>query len=237
MFIETDNREILKEIVLYDLIKNGANIDILPYFNGTKSFIFVEQEMEDLFSDNENLDITITQFNESHFSDIEDIKRSDKFYVVEKLDLATKNKLKKNGINIISQSKINKVLESKIIGEIRLKQPAFTIFNKDYTSYYEILEESYILSLGGKLTKAIPPTPLFFLGLSNLDKFYKNANDNELQLMLSLLLTKTLKNLGGEKESSIAKAVYKTDCDIKNGGNMLSSKNIFGYNLFAASQK
>lgn len=230
MLIETDNKEYLLDF----LLNLPTNIDkkVLPYLEGKLLDITYNEQLaagdlDSLFEDDQSnrlnqIEVTKLEpgYNFTSFSE----SKQDQIFWIESLDTSQKVQLKKLSIKPISISKISKKLEPRITQELGLKTKL-----TDYTSYYELISESYIKELtdGFSYEQAIQ-TPLFFLGVKNLDKFYKSAIDSEFQLILSLIFSKAIKS----SDQKLAKTITETDYMVKSGKTAMSNKNILGYNLF-----
>jgi hypothetical protein len=141
------------------------------------------------------------------------------------LNTKEQNDLKKNkNIELIVSNKNKKILLKVIESKLNYK-----FKNQDFSSYYELVEEYYFYSLTGKAVELIESKPLlFFFGLKNLDKFYKYNNEQESQLILSLLFTKALK----VNDQKALKMVQALDYGTKTSYHNLSLNNLFGYNFY-----
>lgn len=213
MIIETDNKELLTEYILQNILINQA---VLPYFDNQKTInINYGQNTYDLFDDG----LTVTKLENITGLEI----YNDQLYWIEKLTAEDKKIIKKNNLEQISLKKLTKSLKSRLMLELD-----FDSSLEEFSSYYEIIEEEYLFSLAGIRKQKIFKPMLFMLGLKNIDQFYNNLNDDEFQLIVSLIFTKALK----QNNQVMANKIMLIDRTIKTTNNVLTPKNIFGVNMF-----
>jgi hypothetical protein len=175
MIIETDSREVVLE---YLLINSLLEESVIDYLLGVKKLNFVnEMGTIDLFDESVPIQII----------DKVDSTMNDGIYWILKLSAEDKKIIKKENLPSVTIKKITKSLLPRLLQELNFKSRL-----TEFTSYYEIIEEEYITSLGGKVKTKIQEPLLFMFGLNSLDKFYNKAIDDEFQLILSLIFSKAL---------------------------------------------
>lgn len=211
MIIETDSREVVLEYLLTNLLQEDS---VLDYLLGTKKLNFVnEMGTIDLFD--ESIPIQIT--------DKVDQTMNEGIYWIAKLSVEDKKIIKKENLPFISIKKITKTLLPRLINELNFKSRL-----AEFSSYYEIIEEEYITSLGGVVTPKTQEPLLFMFGLNSLDKFYNKAIDDEFQLILSLIFSKALK----ANNRDIAQKIMNIDKKVKTSNGRITQKNILGIELY-----
>lgn len=212
MIIETENKECLLEYLLTNELKDEK---VLPYFEGKASINVVDTiESEDLFSSG----ISIVKINK-----VDQVTNNESIFWIEKLSTDDKKYIKKNNLSSLTLKKITKSLANKLESELNFKSSL-----SEYISYFEIIEEEYLISLGGikknKKTEVLP----FMLSINNMGQFYKKVNDDDMQLLLSIIFSKALK----VNNSIVAKKITLIDKTIKTSSGRINQKNIWGANMY-----
>lgn len=149
---------------------------------------------------------------------------------LESLNAETKKSLKKHKIEVETLKKIDVHIATKLYQEycrqinLQLSSSQITTLVNQTISYHEIIDNLDFISMAGdtkkgfeSLIKAQKPA-LFMQGfnLTNLDvmPWYKNVDDNELQLALSLIFGKLDKANSAESKYLQRQIIY-TDQQIK----------------------
>jgi hypothetical protein len=231
LLICTENREFMIDTLLVFMGKEELSLKCL-LLNSSKFQNPIEIKKlldgENLFEESSSFDkLSVTLLDDDFdFKSFEPVQ--DKIYWIKSLDSKQKLDIKKiptTNFRFENPTKITKKLTESLEKEIGKS------VIKEYNSYYELLEEAYIRSLleGSKnFDKKLEPTPLFFLSVNNLNKFYQSVTENEIQLILSLILTKSLK----AKNYRLSKEITRIDYNLKSGKSKLTTKNCFGLAMF-----
>jgi hypothetical protein len=149
---------------------------------------------------------------------------------LEGVNAETKKNLKKHKIEIETLKKIDHNLATKLYEEycdkidLKLSNSQISILVAQTISYHEIIDNLDFILMSGDLKKgyeALLKTqkPALFMqgfNLSNLDTmpWYKNVDDNELQLALSLIFGK-LDKVSSDKAKFLQQQIIYTDQKIK----------------------
>jgi hypothetical protein len=212
MLIESDSYEVLIEYILSNYLKEES---VLEYLTGLKKLNVTEvNQGVDLFSE----DLSIVKVDNVN------IDFEDNIYWIEKLTADDKKVLKKKNIETVVLKKIDKSLLQRVLKELNFESKL-----NDFTSYYEILEEEYLFTLGKGYRKTVKSEQLLFMmSINDISKFYKKVTDDEIQLILSIIFSKAIKS----NNEKIARSIMNIDKSIKTSMGRVSQKNIFGINLY-----